>query len=103
MNYTQHLAAEVRAEAARQRVSGRALAGPIEASTGLGRNSVARMLSGNRPWDVNSLSVAAQVLNISVATLIERVEKATAENRCSLPSEIDSVSSQVTALERMSA
>jgi len=103
MNYTEFLAAEVRAQAARKKISGRALAAPIEEAVGLSRNTVARMLSGERPWDVNSLSVAAKVLDLSVADLIASTEEAMADNRCNLPSGAVSASSQVTGLQRVLA
>ena len=100
MSYSQSLAAEIRAEAARKRMSGRDLGRYLsENGSGLSHGSIARMLRGERPWDVDSLSLVAKALDTSMATLLERGDDAMADNRCTLPSRKPSASSQVRGLE----
>lgn len=104
MTYSQTLAAEIRAEAARKRISGRDMARYLaDNGNGLSHGSIARMLRGERPWDVDSLSLAAQCLDMSVVDLISRAGDAMAENRCTLPSLAVSASSQVRGLEKVPA
>ena len=98
MTYSQYLAQEVRAEAARKRLTGRELARRVEAGGGLGHGSVARMLRGERPWDVETLSTIAEALGLSVSDLIRRADEAMTVNRCSLPSLSASVNPQVSGL-----
>lgn len=104
MTYSQTLAAEIRAEAARKRVTGRELSRYLaDNGNDLSHGSIARMMRGERPWDVDSLSLVAQRLDMSVIDLIQRAGDAMAESRCTLPSEVGSVSSQVRGLEMASA
>lgn len=81
-SYTHYLAEEIRAEAARKRISYRKLAAALEEVNGLSRPSLVRMMNGERPWDVNSLSIVAKMLDTSVAELVGRAD---AVYRCNLP------------------
>lgn len=104
MTYSQTLAAEIRAEAARRRVTGRELSRYLaDNGNGLSHGSIARMLRGERPWDVDSLSLVARRLDVSIVDLIARAGDAMANTRCTLPSKIGSASSQVRGLEMVPA
>ena len=104
MTYSQALAAEIRAEAGRKRMTGRELARYLsDNGNGLSHGSIARMLRGERPWDVDSLSLVARALDTSMATLIEKTDAAMADNRWCLPSSDLSASSQVSGMAQMSA
>lgn len=82
MTYSQTLAAEIRAEAARKRISGRDLSRYLaENGNDLSHGTIARMMRGERPWDVDSLSLAARCLDVSIVDLIERAGDAMAESR----------------------
>lgn len=104
MTYSQTLAAEIRAEAARKRVTGRELSRYLtENGNGLSAASVARMMRGEKAWDVDSLSLVAARLDVSAVDLMQKAGDAMAESRCTLPSELGSASSQVSALEGVAA
>lgn len=104
MTYSQTLAAEIRAEAARRRVTGRELSRYLsDNGNGLSHGTIARMMRGERPWDVDSLSLVAQRLDMSVIDLIQRAGDAMAQSRCTLPSEMLSASPQVRGLEGVAA
>lgn len=71
--YTECLAAEVRADMGRQRITGRQLADQIP---GMTQATIARQLRGVRPWDVESLNAAAGVLQVSVVDWVARAQAA---------------------------
>lgn len=82
MTYSQTLAAEIRAEAARKRISGRDLSRYLaDNGSELSHGTFARMLRGERPWDVDSLSLVAQALDVSVVDLLDRAGAVTPPGR----------------------
>lgn len=68
------VAAEVRAEQARQRLSGRDLARRVELPT----STVARWLRAETPMDLDDVQLLAHALGVSVTTLLTRAEQAAA-------------------------
>lgn len=68
------VAAEVRAEQARQRLSGRDLARRVELPT----STVARWLRAETPMDLDDVERLARALGVSVSTLLTRAEQAAA-------------------------
>lgn len=63
---TERVAANLRAEAARQRISQMALAERL----GLSQTGVSRRLSGHVPIDVDELAAFAEVLGVSAESLL---------------------------------
>jgi transcriptional regulator with XRE-family HTH domain len=100
MTYSDALSAEIRAAMGRRRISGRELARRVAASMEKPPSdaTVARMLRGDSPWDVNTLDAVARILEVTTADLIRDADKAMADSRCDLPSGFASVSSQVSGL-----
>jgi predicted transcriptional regulator len=73
----QGVAAEVRAEMARQRLS----QGRIAAQMGVSQAAVSRRIIGEVPFDLQDLSKVADILKVSTVELIERAARA--ESRAS--------------------
>ena len=73
MTYSETLSAEIRAESARRRITGRDLARHLrERGSRLSHATVARMLRGERPWDVDTLDLVAGLLGVPVVDLLAR-------------------------------
>jgi len=69
MDVRQAVAGEVRAEAARRRVSQRAIA----VALGVSQTAVSRRLNGEIPFDVDELGKVAELLGVPPAQFLERV------------------------------
>lgn len=67
--YTERVAAEVRAAAARRRMSGAQLADRL----GMSQMAMSRRMSGRMPFRVDELAALAAVLEVDVRDLIPRV------------------------------
>ena len=95
MNNTYKLAvaAELRAEIARQSVTQSELGARI----GKPQTTISRWCREGTA-DLDDISLVAKALNVSVVDLVSRAWAVMAESRCTLPSKIDSTSSQVRGL-----
>ena len=67
-SYGELVAAEVRAQAARKRVTGARLAAALDMSA----MSMSRRLTGRQPFDVEELAVVADTLGVQVEQLLPR-------------------------------
>lgn len=88
MTYTDALSAEIRAELARRRMTGRELWRQVAALAEEAGNkppshpTIARMLRAEYAWDVNTLDSVAKALDVSLSDLLSRAETVF---RCTLP------------------
>lgn len=98
-SYSQVIAAEIRAEMARQSVT------QVRLGTLIGKpqTTVSRWVSGAKPLDVDDLDLIAKALGLTVVDLVSRSWDAMADNRWSLPLSDLSASSQVSGMSQMSA
>ena len=102
MTTEQQIAERLYIQMRRRRLTGVAAARVL----GVKQSTVSKKLSGDRPLTLSELLALCAWMDVPVSEILDGLTDnpgARADNRCSLPSEIDSVSSQVTALERMSA
>ena len=97
--YTMSVAAEIRAEMARQNITQKRLGELI----GKPQTTITRWVTGQTPLRLDDLSLIAEGLDVSVVDLVRKAGDAMANTRCTLPSEIGSASSQVSALEGVAA
>lgn len=74
-NYGQRVAGEVRAELARQRITGAALAAELDMS----HMSVSRRLRGRQPFTVTELAAVARTLHVPIWQLLPPVHDVTRE------------------------
>lgn len=96
--YKLAVAAELRAEMARKSVT------QSELGTRIGKpqTTISRWCREGTA-DLDDISLVAKGLGVSVVDLVSRAWEVMAESRCTLPSELGSVSSQVRGLEMASA
>jgi transcriptional regulator with XRE-family HTH domain len=66
MNVTRAVAAEVRAQMARQQVTGKSIARELS----LSQQSISLRLTGKVPFDISELAQVARILGVRIASLI---------------------------------
>lgn len=69
---TGRVAATVRAELARRRISQTAVSERLEMS----QASVSRRLTGDTPWDINELAAIADLIGVPLALLVAEADEA---------------------------